>query len=204
MRNNTQVLIVRHGETKLLQKDRIHGQLDSPLSPKGISDAHKTAARLSSEHFDVLYCSPLGRARQTAAIIGEPLGLEPIPVHGLQERSYGWLEGKKLSWFEPDESGPRILLPIVRLSLKLSGEDPQEMVLRTIDAFETIISNHLHQRILIVAHWGTLSILKLYLDGSDTSMWRSVGPWTACSITEYHKNGSDWHPVHIDAADHLS
>src|SRR5256885_8793699 len=45
------------------------GQLDSPLTPRGLKQAQALAHRLSGITFDALYSSDLGRAVQTAQII---------------------------------------------------------------------------------------------------------------------------------------
>jgi broad specificity phosphatase PhoE len=38
----------------------------------------------------------LGRARETASIIGQIIGLEPVPLEDLREMNFGWLEGGRL------------------------------------------------------------------------------------------------------------
>jgi probable phosphoglycerate mutase len=57
----------------------MQGRMDSPLTPLGLEQARRNAALLRSEIGDVssfaLVSSPLGRARRTAEIIGEALGL---------------------------------------------------------------------------------------------------------------------------------
>jgi probable phosphoglycerate mutase len=57
----------------------MQGRMDSPLTPLGLEQARRNAALLRSEIGDVssfaLVSSPLGRARRTAEIICEALGL---------------------------------------------------------------------------------------------------------------------------------
>jgi len=100
MTKRTQVVLVRHAQTEMITKNRIHGHSDSPLSQKGIRDANKTADRLREQSFDVFYSSSIGRAMSTAEIIGDALNMTPVPTDGLKERYYGWLEGKPLSLFD--------------------------------------------------------------------------------------------------------
>jgi broad specificity phosphatase PhoE len=66
------LLLIRHGETQWNAERRYQGQLDSPLTERGIAQAHAIARRLAEIHeFDSapVVASPLGRARQTAKII---------------------------------------------------------------------------------------------------------------------------------------
>ena len=66
-----QLVIVRHGETEWNVQNKAIGQLDSPLTPKGIQQAHAIADRLRRLSFTTFYSSDLGRAVQTATIIAE-------------------------------------------------------------------------------------------------------------------------------------
>lgn len=74
------IYLVRHGETTWNQEGRHHGHDDSPLTERGIEQAHAAAWVLQRAIPDVravcIETSPLGRARQTAAIISEALGLD--------------------------------------------------------------------------------------------------------------------------------
>lgn len=203
MKSTTQVVLVRHAQTEMITKNRIHGHSDSPLTKKGICDAQKTAQHLSGQHFDAFYSSPIGRAMHTASIIGDAINMQPVPSDGLKERFYGWLEGKPLSLFEPDLSGPKIMHPIINFALNTSGERSQDFIERVVTDFERITTKHAGQRILIVLHWGILSILTQYLQGKDLSIWRGIGPWTSCGISEYQQNTVNWHPLYLDKSSHL-
>ena len=203
MKTTTRVVLVRHAETEMITKNLIHGHSDSPLSDKGVSDAHKTADFFRGQHFDAFYSSSIGRAARTANIIGDALNIPPVLTDGLKERYYGWLEGKPLSLFEPDLTGPKIMYPIIEFALKVSGESSQEFLDRVIRTFEGITAKHKGQRILIVLHWGILSVLTQYLQGKDLTVWREIGPWTSCGISEYQQNGINWHPMYLDKSSHL-
>ena len=76
------IYLIRHGETTWNREGRVQGHLDSPLTERGIAQA-KAAGRtlrplLNGENF-LLLTSPLGRARQTAALVLRQLG-EPAPA----------------------------------------------------------------------------------------------------------------------------
>ncbi|HEX4998762.1 MAG TPA: histidine phosphatase family protein [Terriglobia bacterium] len=63
-----EIVLVRHGEPDWDAARR--GGRDPALTPRGREQAERTAARLSAQPLDVLYCSPLERARETASLIG--------------------------------------------------------------------------------------------------------------------------------------
>ena len=203
MSQPTQIFLVRHAETTMIQEHLIHGHLDAPLSEKGLRDARKTAAYFSGQSFDVLYSSSLGRVMATAGMIGEAIGLQPVPVDGLKERYYGWLEGKSLDWFEPDLTGSWLSRILSQAILLASGESEQHFTRRILRSFKKIYDSHSGQRVMIVAHWGILSILTKYFRGEQMKDWQVVGPWTACGITEAHLNGNGWQIMRLDDGRHL-
>jgi broad specificity phosphatase PhoE len=199
----TEIVLVRHAETTMISDNRIHGQIDAPLTDSGIAAARKTAEIFRGQAFDAFYASSLGRAMKTAEIIGEAINMQPVPVDGLRERNYGWLEGKPLALFEPDLTGPAFMRPIIKFALSVSGEGDGEFPRRVIKTFEEIYQRHQAQRILLVIHWGILSILTRYFRNEEMIGWQSIGPWTACGISEVHKNGSGWQIIRLDDHSHL-
>jgi len=203
MNQPTRVILVRHGQTQTITNDKIHGQTDGPLSEKGLADARKTADFFRGQSFDAFYSSPLGRAMTTARMIGETINMQPVPVDGLKERFYGWLEGRSMKWFEPDLSGPKITLPLVRFALWASGEHSEDFVNRITTTFDALTEKHPGERIFIVLHWGVLGVLNQHLLGQDVSEWRRIGPWIACGISEFHHQNGVWKPMSIDNGDHL-
>jgi 2,3-bisphosphoglycerate-dependent phosphoglycerate mutase len=203
MAETTQLTLIRHGETTMIADNRIHGHLDAPLSELGMRDARKTAAYFRGQTFDVLYASSLGRAMTTAGIIGEAIHLNPIPVDGLRERYYGLLEGKSLDLFEPDGSGPWYMRPYVYLALGLTGESEKHVAKRAVRSIEDLLSKHQGDRIMVVVHWGILGVLSQYFQGKDIYEWKTIGPWTACGITEFHANDGSWQAIRINDGSHL-
>jgi probable phosphoglycerate mutase len=203
MTKSTELVLVRHAETTMISDNRIHGQHDAPLTDRGIAAAKKTAEYFRGQKFGAFYASSLGRAMRTAEIIGATINMQPLPVDGLRERNYGWLEGKPLALFEPDLTGPVFMHPIIKFALHVSGERDEEFPRRVVNSIEEIIQRHSGQRVLLVIHWGILSILTRYFRGEGMEGWQSVGPWKACGITEYHKNGKGWQVIRTDDHSHL-
>jgi broad specificity phosphatase PhoE len=203
MTKSTEIVLVRHAETTMISDNRIHGQMDAPLTERGIAAAGKTAENFRGQTFDAFYASSLGRAMRTAEIIGEAINMQPMPVDGLRERNYGWLEGKPNSFFEPDLTGPAFMHPVIKFALRASGEGDEEFPHRVTKSFDEIYQRHQGQRVLLVIHWGILSILTRYFRNEKMIGWQSIGPWTACGISEVHKNGSGWQIIRLDDHSHL-
>lgn len=91
------LLYVRHGQTYLNEAKLISGQTETDLTKKGKLQA-KDAAQLLKEFasIDLIICSPLTRAKDTASIIATELGYptEKIEVNTLFiERTFGIVEG---------------------------------------------------------------------------------------------------------------
>jgi broad specificity phosphatase PhoE len=88
------LFLVRHGETDWNAAGRWQGQTDVPLNANGRAQALAVSARLRAEGVRAIATSDLCRARATAEIVGEALGLEVAVVDAaLRERAYGSWEG---------------------------------------------------------------------------------------------------------------
>ncbi len=86
------VVLIRHGEAEHMVSDLTGGWSQTPLTEKGRDQVRALATRLERdlERVDyAFYCSDLKRARQTADIIAEAVGREPIPSRELREFNNG-------------------------------------------------------------------------------------------------------------------
>ena len=91
MRKITEIYLVRHGQSIHNLEERIAGQHDSQLTELGFQDARLVATAIGRSDFDMVYCSDLFRARQTAETIRKCLKLDcPILLSPLlRELDYG-------------------------------------------------------------------------------------------------------------------
>ncbi|MDN6202081.1 MAG: histidine phosphatase family protein [Micrococcaceae bacterium] len=144
----TRIALVRHGETAWNAEGRLQGQTDIPLNEAGRAQARAAGERLAEHDGDwgTLVSSPLGRAVETATLIGTALGLEAVePVVGLQERHYGEGEGRAV-----------LGMPRPRIDeLLLSAEPEAEVVDRGLAALVGLVREHSDTDLVVVAH-GTL------------------------------------------------
>ncbi len=81
------VYIVRHGQTNS-NLDRVYDRMgiDEDINENGIEQAKELKEKIEEMEFDIIYCSPLLRARSTANIINSK-NKEIIIENRLRERS---------------------------------------------------------------------------------------------------------------------
>jgi broad specificity phosphatase PhoE len=88
------VRLARHGETNdNLEPYRFQGWTDTPLNDTGRRQAHELADRVSADGIASLWASDLSRARETAEIVGERIGMTPVLDARLREGARGRWEG---------------------------------------------------------------------------------------------------------------
>jgi len=153
----TQLILIRHGETAWNLEHRMQGHLDSPLTDNGIAQAKALAQRLRTQSFSALYSSDLGRAYQTAQYIAETTGLTIQVKLELRERNLGDFQGltrQEIGQLHPEEyanfqaASPDYVVP--------NGESLKQFRQRCVACFEQLVHQHVDEKILIVTHGGVL------------------------------------------------
>lgn len=140
---------VRHGETEANATELLSGTIETPLTKNGINQATKVGKEIKANlpKIDLIVCSPLGRAYETAKLIAEEIN---YPVSKIQrnelfiERTYGTLEGTSNSHFM--KPGNYHELDDVE-----GAETIEELQKRAVRAFD-YINQFNDDNILIVAH----------------------------------------------------
>ena len=85
--------ISRHGQTPWNVEDLICGRTDVPLTEVGQQQAKRLAESALDKGIDVILCSPMLRARQTAQAVSDAIGV-PIQIdQRLIEMDFGTFEG---------------------------------------------------------------------------------------------------------------
>ena len=84
------IFLARHGETTYNAARRFQGwSPKAVLTEKGRAQARELAEHAAGHDLQALYCSPLARARETAAIVGERIGLEAVVDDRFAETNTG-------------------------------------------------------------------------------------------------------------------
>lgn len=94
--------IIRHGKTDWNMRRKLQGNHDIPLNDIGRQMARDAREEYKDVHFDVCYCSPLSRARETAEILLEGRNIPIITDERLREISFGPYEGFENVLEHPD------------------------------------------------------------------------------------------------------
>ncbi len=87
------LLLARHGQTEWNLQQRIQGWTDLPLTDQGRQQAERLAETLKSYEIRRIFASDLRRARETAEIVAQILGIPMVVDHRLREVRRGELEG---------------------------------------------------------------------------------------------------------------
>lgn len=98
------LILVRHGHTALNspgKEERLRAWLDIPLDETGIREATETAEKLTRYRIEVIYCSDLRRARQTAHILRRRVKADMVATKELRPWNLGAFGGQKVKEILP-------------------------------------------------------------------------------------------------------
>ncbi|MCF0151607.1 MAG: histidine phosphatase family protein [Firmicutes bacterium] len=150
------IFIMRHGQTDWNAARRMQGKSDIPLNEAGRQMAAASREAIARIPFDICYCSPLSRAKETAQLALAGSGISILEDARLMEIGFGSWEGhiKKEGEITPIDGlfeHPESYIP------PEGAESLQQLWDRT-GAFFQEIALPLHEQgknVLIVAHGGT-------------------------------------------------
>lgn len=147
--------LARHGETEENTAGRILGRRDPPLSSEGVAQAEALAGRLRDEGLSAVWASPLQRARRTAEVVAQALGLEAETLEDLVESDRGDWEGRLVAELALESPELHAAFLAGEPSFRFpGGESLAEQRTRTRSALETVSAGPLPA--LVVAHAGTI------------------------------------------------
>lgn len=178
----TTVVLARHGETDWNRDGRFQGHADPPLNANGRAQARELAARLSGDGITAVWSSDLQRARETATIVAEQLGLTVAARADLREADVGELTG--LTRAEIHERFPAAVPRAERHGYTwASGEGYEAVAARVLTALHEIASSHTGETVLVVTHGGPLRIALAHADGVELAEHRRLhGPMANCAV----------------------
>ena len=162
-----QLCIVRHGETDWNKSGILQGWLDVPINAHGRAQAAEMVQTFASQGFEVVWCSTLVRASETADIISGALQLGPPRIHaGLKERNFGAIQGIPKN--ELAELNPTQLEQILRRNPAaqfVGGETMDEFADRVLEALSDIGAGHPDQKVLVITHGWVLDVITRHIEG---------------------------------------
>ena len=175
-----EILLTRHGQTDWNVLKKVQGKADIELNKKGIEQAEATRDTLKNEKIDLILCSPLKRAKQTADIINQERNIPIIIDERVSERDFGEFEGMPNTDFDFNAF----------LSYKQNlqyerAENIKDFFDRVNKFLSSIRKEYAGKRILIVAHGGISIPVKCYFEGipdMDTLLPLCLGN---CEVAQY-------------------
>jgi probable phosphoglycerate mutase len=184
--SNIHLILVRHGETVWNQENRWQGQADVPLSEAGRAQARRLAQRLLAEGRPVraIYASDLSRAFHTAEILGEVLGVAPLPDVGWREMDIGVWSGLTTAEVIARHNADWERLRAGEDLPRGGGETFAQFQARILRSVERMKQTHVGEQIVIVTHGGAVRAFLLHCRGLDVSQFRQIDKIGNTGISE--------------------
>lgn len=174
---------VRHGQTDWNVLGKVQGRADIELNEKGIQQAEETGKALQNEKIDLVICSPLKRAKQTAEIICKNRNIPIIYDEDVIERDFGEFEGVNKQDFDFEGCWS------YKENKKYEkAENIREFFDRIYNFLDKIKEQYNDKRVLIVAHGGISIPVNCYFNGipeDDKLINLALGN---CKIAKYQYN----------------
>lgn len=139
-----QVSFIRHGRSVYNELGLFQGQANCPLSQEGLEETVLKAKDFLND-FNLCFCSPLDRTRQTAQILVPDL--EIIYDERLMERALGEFEKTPIN----DEK-----LLFIKDKVPKGGETFAELDARIQSFLEMVKQQYSSKKVLVVTHGGVL------------------------------------------------
>jgi broad specificity phosphatase PhoE len=195
------VIFIRPGETDWNRDLRYQGWVAIPLSPYGQRQAQRLANYIRNIGVSALYTSDLKRASDTATILAEKLGSEPIVDKRLRERNIGTWQGltqkEMQSWYSDeykqflaDPDGFRVP----------GGESRKDVRERILAAFNDFLAADKGETIAILSH--STAINALLAEIIPGVKFGSVDV-SNTSVTTIKRDDGKWQLVTADDITHL-
>ena len=184
----TNVLLIRHGQSRGNAERRFGGHTATPLSARGRNQAQATAVTLKSESVTAIYSSDLARAIETARPLSNLTGLQIHGTSAFRERSVGVMEG--LTFEDAAQQHPEQYAALLRRDFEhvlTGGESYRQLLGRAREKLDEVIEQNRGGKIALFSHTGTICILALHLMGAlDAPDLKPVWISTAnCGITRF-------------------
>ena len=155
---------LRHGETDWNVKRLVQGSTDIPLNEYGRYLARETAKGFKDVPIDVVYTSPLVRAKETAQLVLTDQNPVYIDEPRIREMGFGKYEGMCISGPEKSPKSPefnKFFDDTVNFVPVEGGETMKELMDRTGDFLQELYENEELEKknVLISTHGVTMTAL---------------------------------------------
>ena len=170
--------ITRHGETLRNAEQRVLGRTDDPLSEKGRAQAKELAEKMRDIEVDIIFSSPLCRAKETAQMVADSKGMTVIVDDRLIEADFGAFEGAP-RYCEEYQAAKR-----EHFKRYPNGESYFDMAYRIYDFLFMLKREYADKKVLVVSHGGVCRIICNYFrDMENEEFVRHAFP--NCGLEEF-------------------
>lgn len=172
------LFVTRHGETTWNVEWKVSGVTDVELTSLGISQAENAAKALENEKIDIIFASPLKRARHTAEIINSRCNAPIIIDPRLTEQDYGIYEGvhRKTEGFLNNKRQFAVKYP--------GGESMFQVGYRVYAFLEEIKKSCENKNVLLVTHGGVCRVIRTYFEDMTNEEYFNFSQGN-CEIRKY-------------------
>ena len=156
----TEIILIRHGETEWNSQQRMQGHSNSDLSSVGQAQIQALGEWMKNVPFDHIYSSDSLRAKQTAEAITQFSGHELKIDLRLREKNLGVFEG--LTSEEARERHPEVFRLFKTAGSKYvidEGESTQQLQDRALEIVDEIRIKHPEEHVLLVTHGGFIRVV---------------------------------------------
>ena len=156
----TEIILIRHGETEWNSQKRMQGHSNSDLSEVGMGQIQALGELMKNVSFDHIYSSDSLRTRETAEAITQYSGHTLQFDQRIREKNLGVFEG--LTSTEAKERHPEIyrLFKTAGANYVIDeGESTQQLLERALEFIEEIRLRHPQERVVMVTHGGVVRVL---------------------------------------------
>ena len=186
----TTTLLVRHGQTPMSVDKRFSGIGDPELTELGRAQAAAAAARLAGSGATAVVSSPLSRARATAELVGQALGLDVSVEPGLRETDFGDWEG--YTFAEVQQKWPRELdawLADTGVAPPF-GESFDATATRVRQARDRVLASYGGQTVVLVSHVTPIkTLVRFALDAPPAALYRMHLDLASLSEVQWFADG---------------
>lgn len=164
MKFSNNYFILRHGEAASNKEDFVScwpEKRENPVTAKGRKQIQKTILKLKKEKIDLIFSSDVLRAKQTAQMVAEELGLKINFDKRLREIDVGIFNGKSI-----EEWNNYFVTKAEKFTKRAPGaENRRDIKKRMIDFIKDIDKKYKNKTILIISHQDILMILESAVKG---------------------------------------
>lgn len=172
---SVEIFIARHGQNEDNVNGILNGHRDLPLTDLGRQQARDLGEAIKDAGltFDVVYTSPLSRAKETAEIVSSIAGLaQPLVDPQLIERDFGAMTGKPAADIEALCAPAIIKTDTITYFLSPEGAETfPQLVKRGHAILDTIRRKHSDGTALLVCHGDIGKMIYAAATGKD---WQDV------------------------------